>query len=187
MRYNDTDVLTIADELSSAYADIFSQPPWNKGHGDDRDPIMRGFRDRLENDVKRPGFRAIVADAAADIDGFSSGWTTQSPYPSNRAYYKVTDSIGAERVERLLVGAIEVDELAVRPTARGQGLGRRLLSELIADAPDGRAWLLTWTEAPAAVEFYRRAGWHRVPPTPGAENDIVTYLSPDHPGAHDLG
>ena len=183
MRYDGESLVELSDEISSTYADIFSQPPWNNSHGDDWGAIMRGFRDRLAGDVKRPGFRAIVQRGDDTIHGFSSGWITQAPYPSNRAYYKVTDSIGAQRVEQLLVGAVEVDELAVRPAARGSGLGRRLLAELVADAPDNRAWLLTWTGAPHAVEFYRRAGWHRVPVQPGAENDIVTYLSPDHPGA----
>lgn len=181
MRYDGTAILDIADEISGTYAEIFSQPPWNKAHDSDPDVVMRGFRTRLDKDMERPGFRVVVARSQGGIDGFASGWVTPSPYPANRAYGKVSDSIGAEAVSELLVGAIEVDELAVRARARGKGLARRLLGELTADAPEGRAWLLTWTGAPEAVEFYERVGWYRVPVVPGRENDIVTFLAPTHP------
>lgn len=187
MRYDGTETRDIATEISLTYGEIFSQPPWNRAHDGDPEVVALGFRPRLDDDMKRPGFRAIVARSETGIEGFATGWITPEPYPETRAYPKVAASIGAEAVRRLLVGAIEVDELAVRPEARGQGLARRLLGELIADAPNGRAWLLTWTGAPDAVEFYRRIGWHRVPVVAGCANDIVTYLAPEHPGAAELG
>lgn len=171
------------DAISDAYADIFTRPPWNAAHDKGYDVVRSAFADRLASDAKRPGFRVVAAAEGDQVAGFASGWVTPSPYPDSRAYPQVTASIGAAAVERLLVGAIEVDELAVRPQARGRGLARGLLAELIADAPDGRAWLLTWTGAPEAVAFYDRIGWRRVPALPGCENDIVTYLSPAHPMA----
>jgi GNAT superfamily N-acetyltransferase len=90
----------------------------------------------------------------------------------------VSELLGAERVEELLVGAFEIDELGVRADARGTGLGRRLLSVLTSAAPGGRAWLLTWDQAHETVAFYRRTGWREPEPLPGAESDVVVFLSP---------
>jgi ribosomal protein S18 acetylase RimI-like enzyme len=59
------------------------------------------------------------------------------------------------------------DEAAVRwvvlsPEVRGQGLGRRLLGELLAFAEDHgyrRVWLETFSELEAAAHLYREAGF----------------------------
>lgn len=76
------------------------------------------------------------------------------------------------------MGTLEVNELGVRSSARGSGLGRRLLSALVTRAPGGRAWLLTWDQAHEAVRFYRQIGWHEVEPLRGDETDVVVFLSP---------
>lgn len=171
------DLLDIADELTDAYVEVFSAPPW------DRDPeqTRAAFRKRMDTDAPRPGFRALVARSAAGIDGFATGWTTGAPFRSDRSYGQVTELLGEERVSELIVGAFEVDELAVRVHARGSGLGRELLTALVADVPRG-AWLLTARKAVKTVAFYEKIGWHRPEPLPGVVNDIVVFLSPGHPG-----
>jgi GNAT superfamily N-acetyltransferase len=176
VRYAGLAALTVADELHDVYADAFSGPPWNK-----RQAGIDQFRHRLDTDAARPGFRAIVANSPAGIDGFATGWITGHPFRSDRAYGTVAEQLGPERVDRMLVGALEVDELAVRPRAQGSGLGRQLLAELTSDAPDGRAWLLTSRQITDTVAFYHRVGWYEVPPLSGPENDIVVFLSPNHP------
>ena len=176
LRHFGPDILTVAEELTEAYVEIFTAPPWEH-----RDPgtTRETFRKRLVTDARRPGFRAIVSSSDnGDVTGFVTGWTTQAPFRTDRAYGKVTERLGADRVDRLLVGTFEIDELGVRAHARGTGLGRRLLSELTARAPGGRAWLLTWNEAHDALAFYRRGGWREPEPFPGAETDIVVFLSP---------
>jgi GNAT superfamily N-acetyltransferase len=183
MLRHDSDALRIVDGLSALYARVFSAPPWNKAHPEGVTGLAAGFARRMRHDVNRPGFRLLVTGTAPDLTGFASGWITQAPFRTDRAYPKAAANLGAQRVEELLVGAFEVDELAVRAGMRGTGLGRRLLGELIADAPDGRAWLLTWRGAPDTVAFYRRIGWHEVEPLPGMDNDIVVFLSPAHPAA----
>lgn len=92
-------------------------------------------------------------------EGFVTGWITQAPFRTDRAYGKVTTRLGAARVKDPLVGAFEVDELGVRSHARGTGLGRRLLTALVDTAPGGRAWLLAWSKAHETLAFYRRIGW----------------------------
>jgi ribosomal protein S18 acetylase RimI-like enzyme len=176
VRYEGPATLTMADELRDVYADAFSGPPWNK-----RQAGIDQFRDRLDTDASRPGFRAVVTTSPAGIDGFATGWITGRPFRSDRAYGMVAEQLGPGRVGRMLVGALEVDELAVRPRARRSGLGRQLLGELISDAPEGRAWLLTARQITDTVAFYRRIGWSKVPSLSGPDNDVVVFLSPDHP------
>jgi GNAT superfamily N-acetyltransferase len=174
-----TETLAHADALCHAYAEVFAPPPWS------RDPTIayHSFHQRLENDVERPGFRATVSISDGNILGFSTGWITQAPFPTSRSYPRVADKLGPDRVDNLLIGAFEVDEMAVRHAAHGKGLGRGLLAAITDAAPDGRAWLLTWDQAPDAVAFYRHIGWHEVPPLPGIRNEVVIFLSPKHPGA----
>ncbi|MER7726198.1 GNAT family N-acetyltransferase [Streptomyces sp. NPDC096323] len=176
MRNFGLDVLACADELTDAYVEVFTAPPWEH---QDAEVTRAAFRERLEADAYRPGFRAVLAMAEnGEVEGFVTGWTTQDPFRTDRAYGKVTSRLGADRVNELLVGAFEIDELGVRPRARGTGLGRRLLSALTADAPTGRAWLLTWSQAHDTLAFYRRVGWQEPGPVPGDESDIVVFLSP---------
>ncbi|MGW7069225.1 GNAT family N-acetyltransferase [Streptomyces sp. NPDC054855] len=171
------DVLDLADRLTAAYVEVFTAPPWHQ-----RDPAAIGeaFRERLEADARRPGFRAALSlspDGA--VDGFVTGWITQAPFPADRAYGKVTRLLGADRVDELLVGAFEIDELGVRAGARGTGLGRQLLATLTASAavPGGRAWLLTWDQAHETLAFYRRLDWCEPEPLPGHDTDVVVFLS----------
>lgn len=161
-------VLEVVDELAGLYEAVFTAPPWNEGAEDVAD-----FRRRLRADVDRPGFRAVIADG----DGFATAWVTALPLPPIRAYQEIEAHLGADRVVELLDGACEVDELAVRASARRQGLGRRLLETAVAGAE--RAWLVTSRDAPDAVAFYRRAGWREVPPAPdadGAPDDLVVFV-----------
>ncbi|MFG3345661.1 GNAT family N-acetyltransferase [Streptomyces sp. NPDC048018] len=171
------DILARADQLTEAYVEIFTAPPWEHRSAE---ATGAAFRERLEADAHRPGFRAVLAmSEEGRVDGFVTGWITQAPFRSDRAYGQVTTRLGADRVSELLIGAFEIDELGVRPDARGTGLGRRLLSSLTASAPDGRAWLLTWDQAHDTLAFYRRAGWREPEPLPGNETDVLVFLSPE--------
>ncbi|MEW2415099.1 GNAT family N-acetyltransferase [Streptomyces sp. NPDC046866] len=173
--YGDT-VLDLADELLDAYAEVFSAPPWNE----DEETIRR-FGVRLQADTRRRGFRTALVQSAAGIDGFATGWLTPAAFPADRGYAHVAAQLGPQRVRELLTGALEVDELAVRPHARGRGTGRALLTEITADAPDGRAWLLTSRLATATVATYRRLGWREVTPLPGTRTAVAVFLAPTHP------
>ncbi|MFJ9644617.1 GNAT family N-acetyltransferase [Streptomyces sp. NPDC101206] len=171
-------VLDLADELVDAYAEVFSAPPWNEGA-----ETIRQFASRLQSDSRRPGFRTAIAQSAVGVDGFATARLTPADFPSDRGYAQVAAQLGPDRVRDLLAGALEIDELAVRPYARGRGTGRALLAEVTADAPDRRAWLLTSRLATDTVATYRRLGWHEVPALPTAHaTAVIVFLSPDHPG-----
>jgi ribosomal protein S18 acetylase RimI-like enzyme len=172
------DVLGIADELTDAYVEVFTAPPWQHR---DLEETRVAFRRRLELDAERDGFAACIERAEdGRIAGFVTGWVTPAPFRTDRSYGQVLERLGAEQVDELLVGAFEIDELGVLGWARGTGLGRRLLSTAGDQQPSG-AWLLTWIQAHDTIAFYRRAGWHE-PPVKGPETDIVVFLSPNHPG-----
>ncbi|MFJ3924888.1 GNAT family N-acetyltransferase [Streptomyces sp. NPDC090022] len=173
-------VLDLVDELVDAYADVFAAPPWNED-----EETIRQFGARLQADARRPGFRTAFVQSAAGIDGFATAWVTRDPFPADRSYAHVAAQLGPDRVRQLLVGALEIDELAVRAHARGHGTGRALLAEITADAPGRRAWLLTARKATDTVATYRRLGWHEVTPLPGTENGVLVLLSPDHPDRTD--
>lgn len=166
-----------ADGIGRVYGEVFSAPPWNEAPAD-----AALYLARLTSDAERPGFTAALAlDDADAVGGFATGWTTPDPFPSDRSYGHVARALGPERLEVWLCGALEVDELAVAPAARGAGLGAALLSAVSGAAPDGRCWLLTSVRAEATMRFYRRAGWHPAPmPVPGRAG-LVVLLGPDHP------
>ncbi|WP_055694165.1 GNAT family N-acetyltransferase [Streptomyces prasinopilosus] len=176
MRSSGPEILGVLDALSDAYVEIFTAPPW--AH---RSPAAtrHDFRERLKGDAHRPGFRAVVAvDEAGAVAGFATGWITQAPFPADRAYGKVLRRLGADRVDELLIGSLEIDELGVRSGARRSGLGGRLLSSITATAPGGRSWLLTWSQAHDALAFYRCQGWEEPEVVHSEETDIVVFLSP---------
>jgi ribosomal protein S18 acetylase RimI-like enzyme len=172
------DVLGIAEELTTAYVEVFTAPPWEH-----RDPeeTRTAFRKRLEGDAHRDGFRAwIERSEDGRIAGFLTGWTTPGPFRTDRSYGDVLNLLGRDQVEALLVGAFEIDELGVLAHTRGTGLGRRLLTLATAEHP--RAWLLTWNQAHNTIAFYRRIGWQEPQPQ-GPSHNIVVFLAPNHPGA----
>ncbi|GLX00014.1 GNAT family N-acetyltransferase [Microtetraspora sp. NBRC 16547] len=155
-RLTGEETLVRAAELIEIYSLSFSGPPWYEDeHG------TAGFANRLVTDAHRPGFTAVLAAHDGNPAGFGTAWPTQDPFPAGRAYDRVRAEVGEQAVKRL-VGALEVDELAVSPHARGQGLAGRILDLLCEGAPD--CWLLT---AHDAIKFYERLGWQRLT-EPGA-------------------
>lgn len=173
--YYGSEALAATDRLADLYREAFCVAPWNE------DEVRVGeFTARLRSNVERPEFCAIVAESGGRPAGFATAWRTQAPFPTDRRYGEVLSLLGDERVASCLVGALEIDELAVAPWAQGQGLGAQLLTA-VTDLDNGKGvWLLTSTRAPAAVRFYRRRGWRQITGADGAES-IVVFLSPQHP------
>jgi GNAT superfamily N-acetyltransferase len=89
----------------------------------------------------------------------------------------------ARRTHEWLVGVLEIDELAVAPTARGRGIGGRLLNAALNTTPASQAWLLTWASAPHTVGFYQQRGWQPIPGSTRPNDGVVIFLSPHHRAA----
>ncbi|MEU4394676.1 GNAT family N-acetyltransferase [Kribbella sp. NPDC023855] len=166
--YVGVDALRVADEVEAVYREVFSAPPWNEKPAE-----LDTFRPRFEENVSQTGFRLVAAVVDGEVRAFGAGWTTSPPFRRDRSYGVVFDEFGAVQVERELVGAFEVDELAVHPESQGLGLGRAVLNSLSAGEP---SWLLTAHRAVDTVAFYRRIGWRELRPQV-AEPRLAVFVS----------
>ncbi|MFJ3895388.1 GNAT family N-acetyltransferase [Streptomyces sp. NPDC090083] len=175
--FTGTDFLAHTSTLHSVYLDAFCAPPWNE----DTERAVE-FVGRLPGNARRPGFIAALAFAGQEeVTGFATAWTTLSPFPTDRCYPQAAAGLGPDRTADRLCGAREIDELAVRPTARGSGLAAELLEAVCQDAPGGRSWLLTSVRSPRAMAFYRGQGWAQAThPSPEGSGTVV-FLGPCHP------
>lgn len=174
--HTDAELLVHTDALRSVYIDAFCAPPWNED-----EERATEFASRLPANVTRAGFTAAIAVRDGDVIGFATAWTTPAPFPTDRCYPQAAAGLGPAYTADWLSGALEIDELAVRPAARGTGLAGELLEAVTAEAPDGRAWLLTSVQSTRAIAFYRREGWTQVThPSPDGKG-IVVFLGPHHP------
>lgn len=155
------DFVAALDELSAAYEETFSGPPW-----DESEPQTAAFAEGVAGWAARDGFRAFWVRENTELIGFAFRVRTPHPVPDEGFYALMRHRFG-DHVERL-AGAVEVVELAVRPPHRGRGLGRELL---YAVAGDERAWLVTRADADKTRGFYRRLGWRET-----AESDRLVLL-----------
>lgn len=143
------DFAAAVDELCEAYEDTFSGPPWNE-----TGPQTAAFAAGVPRWAAREGFLAFWVRQNTTLIGFAFRVRTPRPVPTEGFYALLRGRFG-DHVETL-AGAVEVVELAVRPRARGRGLGRDLLNAV---AGEERAWLVTRADAQDTREFYRRMGW----------------------------
>ncbi|WP_329085932.1 GNAT family N-acetyltransferase [Streptosporangium sp. NBC_01469] len=159
--------------LGSIYAAAFTPPPWHETP--DR---IDAFVGRLPSQAGSPGFRCLTAHVDGEPAGFTCGFTTPDPWPSDRLYRPIADALGGDT--SVLGTRFEVHELAVAPRFTGRGLGEALVRRIVADA--GPSWLVTSPAAASAVRLYERLGWSRL-----CEFDVPresfrafrVYLSPE--------
>lgn len=172
-------VLAHVEQLAGAYRECFTAPPWSEA--EDR---VVDFADRLVADVVAGAVEVLVATAGQAVAGFAVVRPTRLPLPAGRAYPRIVAALG-DRVAGL-GGGVEVDELAVRPSARGSGLGRALLTA-VSERASGRCWLITAVHAAEVRAFYRRAGWTEVATSGAGPGHVVVLLGPDHPDLRRAG
>ena len=75
-------------------------------------------------------------------------------------------ALGCGGLRPLAAGRVELKRMYVEPQARGQGVGRLLLLELVDRAKAGglrQIWLEVGTEQPAAVGLYLSEGFTPIP------------------------
>jgi ribosomal protein S18 acetylase RimI-like enzyme len=175
-RLTGAEALDRAADLIEVYRASFSGPPWFED-----DHAVAAFAERLTTDARRPGFVAVLAGQDGEPAGFGTAWPTLSPFPTGRSYDRVRHQLGGQ-AEARLTGALEVDELAVSPYARGRGLAARILGLLCDGAPD--CWLLTAPNAHDAIRLYERLGWQRLT---GPDADVVVYTRASISSERDKG
>lgn len=122
-------------------------------------------RQRTLRQTESPAFSAITARDGGRLVGFVYGlplaattgwWDGLEPPPAERGFTTETGD-----------RTFAVIDLAVLPSHRRQGLGRRLVDELLRDRPEERATLLTTPSDTVVQEMYRRWGWHMAGTVPG--------------------
>lgn len=142
--------LAALDELARVYVEVYAEPPYNAG------PLfsVESFLYRTRRQTTRSGFAIVLARSAGDIVGFAFGFTFEAgSWWSGDAQPPPAEILNAEK--------FAVIELALRRPWRGHGLGRRLLDELLDDAPGEYATLTAVADAPAR-DLYTRWGWRQI-------------------------
>ena len=110
--------------------------------------------------TERQGFHAVGAFAPTpegeQLVGFGYGYLVA---PGQWWHDQVRAALDRRTAKRWLPGAFEVCELHVRPAHQGTGLGRDLLTTLLAGQPGGTAVLTTPDLETRARGCYRAQGW----------------------------
>lgn len=116
----------------------------------------RSRRTILASHLSRDGLRAIAAEQDGALVGIAYG------YLGARGQWwhdQVRAALGEQMSREWLEGSFEVCELHVVPALHGVGLGRTLLTELLAGTPAATAVLTTPDTDTRARRFYRSGGW----------------------------
>ena len=104
-----------------------------------------------------PGFAALGAlDPADHLLGFGYGHTDE---PGQWWHEQVAPALARAGHAQWLAGSFVLVELHVLPEHQGRGIGRRLLTSLLAGRDEPRALLSTDDEETPARGLYRRAGF----------------------------
>jgi len=104
----------------------------------------------------RPGFAAVAGLDDGRLVGFGYAY----PGETGQWWHDiVATALDREHAANWLSDSFEIVELHVRPEAQGTGLGRRLLTTLLADAPGCTAVLSTGDRDSRARRLYRSMGF----------------------------
>ena len=159
LRLDGTATLDRFDEIQQAYAEAF--PGYS----------LDDHRWRTSRQANAPGFETVIAHVDGQIIGFAYGlplaatagwWDGLSPDP------------GPDFVRETGDRTFAVIDLAVLPASRGQGLGRRIMGELLRGRHEERATLASNPAKPENQVMYERWGWRVAGRTPGGERTTAT-------------
>jgi ribosomal protein S18 acetylase RimI-like enzyme len=112
---------------------------------------------RLPAHAERADFRFLVAREADEVIGFAYGYTGAYGQWWTEHVAQALDA--DQRREWLDPPHYEIVELHVRPSRQRDGVGTRLLEELLAAQPHDRALLSTQAGSRKARGFYAKNGW----------------------------
>jgi GNAT superfamily N-acetyltransferase len=112
------------------------------------------FVTRTTSQAARPGFACTWATVDGELVGFSFGFTFGPD-----GWWSGEPTLPPPEI--LAVAKFAVIELDVSEAHQGQGIGRRLLDELLDDRPEEYAILTAMPDAPARA-MYARWGWAQI-------------------------
>jgi ribosomal protein S18 acetylase RimI-like enzyme len=152
--------LQAAPELAAVYLSAYGGP----GYDEDAARAEEFGNEKLPLHSQRDGFKLVVARADERIVGFVFGFTgRRGQWWSDR----IAAAAPAEIVAEWVGGHFEIVHLAVMVEAQRQGLGAALLDGVLADLPNEKALLTTYSDDRPAPRLYRRKGWQLLVPDLG--------------------
>jgi len=140
----------LTDALRELYAEVYAEPPYEEGP----EHVAR-FRRWFDDHLREPGFRLA---RATDADGELVGAVYGHTMPAGEW---MQPQVGEPPAHILGVPKFAIPEWMVRRPYRGRGIGRHLLTMLLADRPEPYAILASNPAAPAR-RIYARMGWQKV-------------------------
>lgn len=147
----------LVDELREVYAAVFTGPPF-------LEPAHQAelFAREVRSELGAPGFACWTAREDGRLLGFIYGYVTEVGDPPSDWERRLLAAVGDDLVDRWIRGQFAVAWFAVRPEARGRGIGSRLYDLLLGTTDRPRVWLVTHDLESPARAFYRRRGWREL-------------------------
>lgn len=142
--------LAMLEKIADFYEEVHSEDVDDESHDLFSRPT---FINRTTGQARTDGFELVTAALNGFLVGFSFGY----PFAPGRWWGECTPP----PEEVLNSSKFAVIELNVRKAYRGQGIGKKLLDELLAARPEKFATLAAVTESTANA-MYLRWGWYKV-------------------------
>ncbi|HAM80257.1 MAG TPA: N-acetyltransferase [Ornithinibacillus sp.] len=115
------------------------------------------IKERLIKHSGYKGFRGnIIISDHKELLGFSYGY---SSLPDQFYHNLLASELSSLEYEKWLKDCFELVELAVYPSYRGQGYGKQLITNLLADIQHKTSILTTQIENKSARSLYHSLGW----------------------------
>ena len=139
------------DAVVSVYREVFTRAPYFENEAKVQD-----FAKSWDAKIATPGFRFVGAfDPHAGMVGMAFGWHS---YPAGKWNARLREALGAD-ANFWMDDCFEFGELAVKPSARGLGLGGILTEALFRSVHEKTAVLFTLQAETTALKLYERSGW----------------------------
>lgn len=135
-------------DFADLYRDAYTKPPY-----DETEEHVTAFLDRFTTELDAPGFSLFAAMIDDRLGGFAHGLT----FPPGRWW----SDAGTPPDEISGQPTFAVIELIVASRLRRCGIGRSLMTALLANRPEPFATLCANHDVPARM-IYHRWGWRQV-------------------------